>query len=66
MARVKIERVLDYLDSDIRRALEETLKTHFPNVKFDEREVYRTFLRVVDRKCNTWERVPDNFVEKEL
>ena len=66
MARIKIERVLEHLDSDIIRALEETLKTHFPNVRFDEREVYRTFLRAVDRKCSTWERIPDHFVEKDL
>ena len=64
MAKVKIEEVIDHLDTEIRRALEETIKTHFPNTNFDTREVFRTFKRMVGRKCNTWERVPDIYVEK--
>lgn len=64
MARVKIESVLDHLDRDLRRALEATLREHFPNQNFDSRSVYRTFKRQAYRKCSTWENVPDNCVEK--
>lgn len=63
MAKVKIEEIIDHLDSEIRRALEDTIKNHFPNSNFDSREVFRTFKRMVGRKCNTWENVPDNFIE---
>lgn len=65
MARVKIEDVIDHSDTDIRRALEETIKHHFPDTAFDKRAVFRTFLRMVRRKCSTWETVPDEYVEKQ-
>jgi hypothetical protein len=64
MARVKIEEILDHLDSDIRNALQQTLEEHFPDQEFNPREVFRTFKRMVSRKCNTWETVPDKYVEK--
>ena len=64
MAKVKIENIIDHLDTEIRRALEETIKDHFPNTNFDNRAVFRTFVRMVGRKCSTWEDVPDDFVEK--
>jgi len=43
MARMKIEHVIDHLDTDIRRALEDTIKHHFPDTAFDKRAVFRTF-----------------------
>jgi hypothetical protein len=65
MAKIKVEEVLDHLDHDLRRALEATLKEHFPNQSFDTRAVFRTFKRQTNRKCNVWENVPDQYVEKE-
>lgn len=65
MAKVNIEQVIDHLSIEIRRALAETIKSQVPNASFDEREAFRTFIRVVRRKCNTWEEVPDNYVEKQ-
>ena len=65
MAKVKIEDVVDHLSIEFRRALEETIKKHFPNQNFSSHEVYRTFIREVYRKCNVWENVPDHVVEKE-
>lgn len=65
MARIKVEEVLDHLDHDLRRALEATLKEHFPNQIFDARAIFRTFKRQAYRKCNIWENVPDQYVEKE-
>ena len=64
MAKVKIEDVIDHLDTEIRNALAETIKDHFPNQSFDERDVFRTFKRMVGRKCSTWESVPDQYVEQ--
>jgi hypothetical protein len=65
MAKVKIEEIIDYIDSDIRKALSETLKQHFPKEDFNDREVFRTFKRMISRKCSTWQNVPDRLVEKE-
>ncbi len=65
MARIKIEDVVDHLDSEFRKALEAILQQHFPDKSFDSREVFRTFKKMVYRKCSVWEDVPDDLVEKE-
>ncbi|MDR6464710.1 hypothetical protein [Chryseobacterium sediminis] len=65
MAKVNIEEIIDYIDTDIRKALSETLKQHFPKESFNDREVFRTFKKMIARKCSTWEDVPDIFVEKD-
>lgn len=63
MTKVQIEEVVDHLSSEFRRALEETMKEHFPNQNFDSFAVFRTFKRQVYRKCNVWETVPDRYVK---
>lgn len=65
MAKIKIEEVVDHLDHEFRRALEATLKEHFPNQSFDTRAVFRTFKKQVYRKCNVWEDIPDQLVEND-
>ena len=64
MARVKIEEIVDHLSSEFRCALEDTVKKVFPEAKFDRNQLFREFSRNVGRKCNIWETVPDQFVEK--
>ena len=64
MARVKIEDVIDYLSNDIRRALEDAVSRVVPNAQINSHQLFREFRRAVGRKCNTWENVPDQYVEK--
>lgn len=64
MARIKVEDVVDHLDSEFRKALEATLQQYFPDQQFESREVFRTFKKMVYMKCNAWENVPDDLVEK--
>lgn len=64
MARVKIEEIIDYLDTDIKNALSEAVSQVIPEAEYDRDELFREFKRSVDRKCNTWEDVPDDCVEK--
>ncbi|MFA5044922.1 MAG: hypothetical protein WC542_03210 [Paludibacter sp.] len=64
MAQVKIEEIINHLDYKIRKSLEATLEEHFPNQNFDTRSVFRTFKRQISRKCDTWEDVPDDLVER--
>ena len=64
MARVNIEEIVDHLSSEMRRALEETVKTVMPGVDFDAHKLFREFRRNVGRKCNTWETVPDQYIEQ--
>ena len=64
MARVKIEEIIDHLSSELRKALEEAVRKEIPDAEFNQRQLFRQFLRAVGRKCNTWESVPDHYVEK--
>jgi len=65
MARVKIEDIVDHLNSEMRRALEDAVKRAVPDAHFDAYQLFREFRKAVGRKCSTWENVPDHFVEKE-
>ena len=64
MAKIKIEEVIDHLSSEMRRALADAISRVLPDVDYDDRELFREFRRAVRRKCNTWEDVPDAYVEK--
>ncbi len=65
MARVKIYKVVDRLDTEFSKALEDTFKNFVPNQSFNRTELFRYFLRRVDSRCGTWEQVPDDAIEKE-
>lgn len=64
MARVKIEEIIDHLDSEMRSALADAVSSVVPNnVRIDSYQLFREFVRAVGRKCSTWENVPDRYVE---
>jgi hypothetical protein len=63
MARIKIEEILDSLSSEITKALEDAVRQVLPEADVDRRNLFRAFKRGVARKCSTWERVPDQYVE---
>ena len=64
MAKIRIEHIVDHLDSDMRNALEAAVKEVLPDAgSFDRYELFRAFRRAVGRKCNTWESIPDSDVE---
>lgn len=65
MARVKIENIIEHLDHDLRRALENTVRSQLRDAHFDPHSLFREFVREVGRRCSTWERVPDSCVEKD-
>lgn len=65
MAKVKIEEIINHLDFEIRNALEDALKKHFPKEKFNIDEVFDSFTQEVYLQCSTWESVPDRYVKKE-
>ncbi len=64
MARVKIEEIVDHLSTEFRKALDEAVRNEIPDAEFNQGQLFRQFLRAVGRKCNTWESVPDHYVEK--
>lgn len=65
MAKIKIEEIIDYLESDIKKALTESVKKVLPSANVDSSALFREFKRSVARKCNTWERVPDRYIEND-
>jgi len=64
MAKVKIEAIVEYLKTDMRRALEAAVKEAAPEATFNSHALFRSFRRAVRRKCNVWETVPDDLLEK--
>ena len=62
MPRVKIEKILDRLSSELTRALDDALSSVGAD-GVDARELFRAFVRAADRRCSTWERVPDSAVD---
>lgn len=65
MAKIKVEDVVDHLDREFRGALKDTIEEMFPDLEFDDRELFREFKKKVYRKCSVWESVPDHLVEKD-
>lgn len=65
MARVKMEEIVDHLSTEMRKALAIAVEKTIDDAEFNDRELYRAFRRAVGRKCNTWERVPDQFVDSD-
>ena len=63
MASVKIESVLEHLDSELSRALEDTVRQVAPDASFNARSLYRDFVRRAYRRCSVWEHVPDSYVK---
>lgn len=64
MAKIKVEDIVDHLDSEFRKALEEAVNHVIPDATFDPYELFREFKRTIYRKCSIWESVPDQYVEK--
>lgn len=62
MAKVKIEEFIEHLDREIRKALEATLREHFPDQDYNSRTVFKTFQKEITKKCNSWEDVPNKFI----
>ena len=65
MARVKVEEIVDHLNREFTRALDETFRKHAPDANVDRNAAFRDFKRSVYRACSVWENVPDHYVEKD-
>ena len=63
MARIKIEDVIEHLSVEMRRALQRAVQEAIPEVECDSHKLFRAFRRAVRARCNTWEEVPDTYVE---
>lgn len=64
MASVKMEEIVDHLSTEVRRALENSVRQVAPDARIDSYELFRAFRREIGRRCSTWEKIPDHYVEK--
>ncbi len=64
MTHIQIEEIMNHLDSEMKSALRVTLSQYFPDQQYSSDAVFRTFKRMVARKCDSWIIVPDNLVIK--
>ncbi|HTW58714.1 MAG TPA: hypothetical protein VMD99_11315 [Terriglobales bacterium] len=63
MARVRIEDVVHHLDSEFKKALDDTMAKFAPNVSYNRGDLFSFFLKRVYSHCSAWENVPDSCVE---
>ncbi len=60
----KAVELMNHLDSEMKSASIATLVQHFPDQQYSSDVIFRTFKRMVARKCDTWVIIPDNLVVK--
>lgn len=63
MARIKIEQIIEHLDNDLRRSLKKAVERTIPAAEFNDKLLFKAFVKEVGKKCNVWEQVPDRLVE---
>ena len=64
MAKVKIEDVVYHLDSEFKKALDDTMAAFAPNIAYSRDELFKFFLSRVYKHCSTWENIPDKYIDK--
>ena len=64
MAQAKIQSIIEHLDYDMKRALEEAVSRALLDTDIDRNELYREFCWAVGRKASTWVHVHDHDVKK--
>jgi hypothetical protein len=63
MAEVKIEDLVYSLDSEFKKALDDTMATFAEDVSYDRDQLFKFFLQRVYHHCSVWEKVPDKCVK---
>jgi hypothetical protein len=59
MAKVNIEDLVYHLDSEFKKALDDTMSQFAPNATYDRNALFKFFLKRVYHHCSIWEEVPD-------
>jgi len=62
MAKINLESLMDQLEDEFRKALQLTVKEHFPDQDFNARAIYKTFRKEVYKKCDDWEDIPNKYI----
>ncbi|MFB0517173.1 MAG: hypothetical protein ACETWG_11305 [Candidatus Neomarinimicrobiota bacterium] len=65
MARVNLTEMIDRLELELRPVLKQAVQATISAVEFDDKALYREFRKAVNRRFQTWERIPDSCVKPE-
>ena len=63
MTKVKIEDVVYHLDSEFKKALDDTMAAFAPNTGYDRNELFKFFLKRVYHHCSVWEDIPEKYIQ---
>lgn len=63
MAQIKINVIVEWVDYKLKSALEEAVANTLPGVQIDRETLWKEFVKVVNRKCSVWAKVPDTYVK---
>jgi len=64
MALVKVNAIVEYVAYKLKPVLEEAVTKTIPGIQVDKDELWKEFLRIVNRKCSIWAKVPDTYIKK--
>ncbi len=62
MAKIKVDGLVEEMETEFKQALLSTLRRHFDKDTYSENEVVKTFMAQLKEKCNSWEEVPNKFI----
>ncbi len=65
MAKLNVEDLIDFLEPEIRKSLEATLRQHFSQQEYNSRAVFKTFKEEVGKKSMSWKSIPNKFIRSE-
>lgn len=65
MAQVRIQNIIEKLDYEMKRALDEAVSRVLPDAEINRNALYKSFIKSVGRKCNEWVSISDSDVRKE-
>lgn len=59
MPKINIEEVIDFMDTQMRKAIEDAVYSSVPDAAFDGHSLFHAFKRAVGSECGTWVEIPD-------
>ena len=65
MAKIKVEELVYALDTQFKKALENTIKKVCPEKEVDSMLLFVEFRKELYRQCQSWESIPNSCIQRE-
>ena len=65
MAKIKVEELVYALDTQFKKALENTIKKVCPEKEVDSMILFVEFRKELYRQCQSWESIPNSCIQRE-